>query len=62
MIKEFEPGTIFRTAQDEECKPVVSSVDEGRKITSHAVGILTKMEDWNLRMKEFFGRPLQLKP
>ena len=38
------------------------SVDEGRKITGHAVGMLTEMEDWNLRMKEFFGRTLQLKP
>ena len=38
------------------------SVDEGRKITGNAVAMLTKMEDWNLRMKEFFGRTLQLKP
>ena len=38
------------------------SVDEDRKITGHAVGMLTEMEDWNLRMKEFFGRTLQLKP
>ena len=38
------------------------SVDEGRKITGHAAGMLTEMEDWNQRMKEFFGRTLQLKP
>ena len=38
------------------------SVDEGRKITGHTVGMITEMEDWNQRMKEFFGRTLQLKP